>query len=86
MSDCLDLVCIATLLLAFDPAFDHGGANATHCKALIMSTEFPERPGALRKFLLRMQTKWNISLFHYRNHGAGTHNSISVHLGTPLFC
>jgi len=32
--------------------------------------EFPERPGALRKFLLGMQTKWNISLFHYRNHGA----------------
>ncbi|KAF7981845.1 hypothetical protein HWV62_31381 [Athelia sp. TMB] len=32
--------------------------------------EFPERPGALRKFLLGLQTGWNISLFHYRNHGA----------------
>lgn len=32
--------------------------------------EFPERPGALRKFLLGLQLGWNISLFHYRNHGA----------------
>ncbi|KZT28978.1 threonine dehydratase I [Neolentinus lepideus HHB14362 ss-1] len=32
--------------------------------------QFPERPGALRKFLLGMHTGWNISLFHYRNHGA----------------
>ncbi|PPQ98599.1 hypothetical protein CVT24_003932 [Panaeolus cyanescens] len=30
---------------------------------------FPERPGALRKFLLGLQQRWNISLFHYRNHG-----------------
>ncbi|MCH9798307.1 MAG: threonine ammonia-lyase, biosynthetic [Betaproteobacteria bacterium] len=32
--------------------------------------EFPERPGALRNFLNAMQHDWNISLFHYRNHGA----------------
>ncbi len=32
--------------------------------------EFPERPGALLKFLSSMGRKWNISLFHYRNHGA----------------
>lgn len=32
---------------------------------------FPERPGALRKFLLGLHNRWNISLFHYRNHGAG---------------
>ncbi|KIM69747.1 hypothetical protein SCLCIDRAFT_1208262 [Scleroderma citrinum Foug A] len=32
--------------------------------------EFPERPGALRKFLSGLQKGWNISLFHYRNHGA----------------
>ena len=32
--------------------------------------EFPERPGALLKFLNRMRGGWNISLFHYRNHGA----------------
>ncbi|ODV91621.1 hypothetical protein CANCADRAFT_73669 [Tortispora caseinolytica NRRL Y-17796] len=32
--------------------------------------EFPERPGALHKFLTTLNTSWNISLFHYRNYGA----------------
>ena len=32
--------------------------------------EFPERPGALLKFLHAIGTDWNISLFHYRNHGS----------------
>jgi threonine dehydratase len=32
--------------------------------------EFPERPGALLKFLQAIGTSWNISLFHYRNHGS----------------
>ena len=32
--------------------------------------EFPERPGALVKFLQAIGTRWNISLFHYRNHGS----------------
>jgi threonine dehydratase len=32
--------------------------------------EFPERPGALMKFLQAIGTHWNISLFHYRNHGS----------------
>jgi threonine dehydratase len=32
--------------------------------------EFPERPGALRDFLEALAHGWNISLFHYRNHGA----------------
>jgi len=31
--------------------------------------EFPERPGALLRFLTRMGRRWNISMFHYRNHG-----------------
>jgi threonine dehydratase len=31
---------------------------------------FPERPGALMKFLSAMRPGWNISLFHYRNQGA----------------
>jgi threonine dehydratase len=53
-------------------------------KSLTVNTEFPERPGALRKFLLGMQTKWNISLFHYRNHGAGESNLL-LHPETPLF-
>ena len=32
--------------------------------------EFPERPGALLKFLKAVGPAWNISLFHYRNHGS----------------
>ncbi len=37
---------------------------------LIYRFEFPERPGALMNFLEHMSRGWNISLFHYRNHGA----------------
>jgi threonine dehydratase len=37
---------------------------------VIYRFEFPERPGALMKFLNSMRPDWNISLFHYRNHGA----------------
>ncbi|MCL6467144.1 MAG: threonine ammonia-lyase, biosynthetic, partial [Ralstonia sp.] len=36
--------------------------------------EFPERPGALMKFLSSMSPNWNISLFHYRNQGADSSN------------
>jgi threonine dehydratase len=32
--------------------------------------EFPERPGALLRFLEAVGSQWNISLFHYRNHGS----------------
>ncbi len=37
---------------------------------LLYRFEFPERPGALLDFLNRMGRNWNISLFHYRNHGS----------------
>ncbi len=37
---------------------------------LLYRFEFPERPGALMKFLNSMRSDWNISLFHYRNHGS----------------
>ena len=37
---------------------------------LLFRFEFPERPGALLKFLQSVGTAWNISLFHYRNHGS----------------
>ena len=37
---------------------------------LLYRFEFPERPGALLKFLMKIGAQWNISLFHYRNHGA----------------
>lgn len=39
-------------------------------KEQIYRFEFPERPGALMNFLEQMSSGWNISLFHYRNHGA----------------
>ncbi len=35
-----------------------------------VAVEFPERPGALMQFLAQLGSCWNISLFHYRNHGA----------------
>ena len=37
---------------------------------LVYRVEFPERPGALLKFLAGLGQRWNISMFHYRNHGA----------------
>jgi threonine dehydratase len=37
---------------------------------LVFRFQFPERPGALLKFLNGLSGSWNISLFHYRNHGA----------------
>jgi threonine dehydratase len=37
---------------------------------MVYRFEFPERPGALMNFLDHMSEDWNISLFHYRNHGA----------------
>ncbi len=47
------------------------GGHAHGLKDEIMFRfEFPERPGALMNFLNRMNHSWNISLFHYRNHGA----------------
>ncbi|GKT12187.1 MAG: threonine dehydratase [Thiomicrorhabdus sp.] len=47
------------------------GGHANGVKnELLYRFEFPERPGALLKFLINMSEEWNISLFHYRNHGA----------------
>ncbi len=37
---------------------------------LLYRFEFPERPGAMLKFLQAIGSRWNISLFHYRNHGS----------------
>lgn len=44
--------------------------------------EFPERPGALLQFLIKLGAKWNISLFHYRNHGAA-YGRVLVGLQVP---
>jgi len=46
-----------------------GAAPDVKCERLYRF-EFPERPGALTKFLDTLGGRWNISLFHYRNHGA----------------
>jgi threonine dehydratase len=47
-----------------------GGHSSLAQDELLYQFEFPERPGALMNFLDRMNPDWNISLFHYRNHGA----------------
>jgi threonine dehydratase len=47
-----------------------GGRTQGVDNELLFRFEFPERPGALLRFLNHMGQGWNISLFHYRNHGA----------------
>jgi threonine dehydratase len=47
-----------------------GGRVAHAQDELLYRFEFPERPGALMRFLSAMSPNWNISLFHYRNQGA----------------
>jgi threonine dehydratase len=47
-----------------------GGRSATARDEVLYSFEFPERPGALLEFLASLGARWNISLFHYRNHGS----------------
>ena len=47
-----------------------GGRSVLANHELLYRFEFPERPGAMVQFLNSMSPNWNISLFHYRNHGA----------------
>ncbi|WP_425618932.1 threonine ammonia-lyase, biosynthetic [Anatilimnocola sp. NA78] len=47
-----------------------GGRSRLSGREQLYRFEFPERPGALMRFLAGMNPLWNISLFHYRNHGA----------------
>ncbi len=47
-----------------------GGKSFLANHELLYRFEFPERPGALTNFVTAMSPNWNISLFHYRNHGA----------------
>ena len=47
-----------------------GGRSNLAGNELLYRFEFPERPGALMRFLNSMKPEWNISLFHYRNQGA----------------
>lgn len=47
-----------------------GGHASGIADERLIRCEFPERPGALLDFLNALGRRWNISLFHYRNHGA----------------
>jgi threonine dehydratase len=47
-----------------------GGRSPLAHHELLYRFEFPERPGALMKFVGSMHPNWNISMFHYRNNGA----------------
>lgn len=47
-----------------------GGRSPAVARERLLSFEFPESPGALMRFLDTLGGNWNISLFHYRNHGA----------------
>ncbi|BAZ20821.1 threonine dehydratase [Kalymmatonema gypsitolerans NIES-4073] len=47
-----------------------GGRSSLAHNELLYRFEFPERPGALMKFVASMSPNWNISVFHYRNNGA----------------
>ena len=47
-----------------------GGIPPTEFREQVVSFDFPEIPGALMKFLDTLGDRWNITLFHYRNHGA----------------
>jgi threonine dehydratase len=59
-----------------------GGHSALSKDERLLRFIFPERPGALMKFLLSMRPGWNISLFHYRNQGAD-YGRILVGLQVP---
>ena len=48
----------------------HVGLFADGVAEVLYRFEFPERPGALMRFLDTVGEGWNIRLFHYRNHGA----------------
>jgi threonine dehydratase len=59
-----------------------GGRSPLARDELLYRFEFPERPGALMRFLSSMSPDWNISLFHYRNQGAD-YGRILVGLQVP---
>ena len=59
-----------------------GGRSPLAHDERLFRFEFPERPGALMRFLSSMAPNWNISLFHYRNQGAD-YSSILVGIQVP---
>ncbi len=58
------------------------GGSTTLPNERLLRFEFPERPGALAKFLNGVQNQWNITLFHYRNHGSDI-SSVLTGLAVP---
>jgi threonine dehydratase len=60
-----------------------GGRSSIAREELLYRFEFPERPGELTRFLVAMHPDWNISLFHYRNHGAD-YGRILIGVEVPL--
>ena len=59
-----------------------GGRSAEVQNERLFRFEFPERPGALLDFLNAIGTDWNISLFHYRNHGSD-HGRVLAGIDVP---
>ncbi|MCJ8168307.1 threonine ammonia-lyase, biosynthetic [Atopomonas sediminilitoris] len=59
-----------------------GGHSAQATDEVVYRFEFPERPGALLNFLNKLGARWNISMFHYRNHGAA-YGRVMVGLQVP---
>ncbi len=60
------------------------GGHAPEIKnEILYRFEFPDRPGALMDFLNAMSHNWNISLFHYRNHGAD-YGRVLIGIQVPL--
>ncbi len=59
-----------------------GGHSSLASEERLLRFVFPERPGALMKFLSHMRPNWNITLFHYRNQGAD-YGRILVGLQVP---
>ncbi len=55
-----------------------GGKPGAVMSEHLLRFEFPEYPGALGRFLDTLGGNWNISLFHYRNHGAATGNVLAA--------
>jgi threonine dehydratase len=60
-----------------------GGRADDLADEVVYRFEFPERPGALLDFLEGLRMDWNISLFHYRNHGAD-HGRVLVGIQVPV--
>jgi len=54
-----------------------GGRAQEATDEMIFRFEFPERPGALMQFLIKLGDRWNISMFHYRNHGSADGNVLA---------